>query len=159
MHIRTMALIAAAALVPAAPAVAQQSSSPSQSQQSGGQAQTVEQQDLQKYVQALQEMAQFEPGIQTALQQGQPVDPDVLDKVPREQAQEAIEKAGLSSAQFGYITEQLEQNQQAKQQFKQVAQQQSQQSGGSMSGSQSGGSQSQSGSQPQSSSSPSSQQK
>lgn len=149
MHTRTIALTAAAALACAAPVAAQPSSQwgQSQSQQAGGQMQTIEQQDLEKYVQALQRMAQFEPGIQTALERGQPVETDLLDKVPREQAQEAMRQAGLSSDEFQSITEQLRTDEQAKQQFSAVAQEQvrGSVSGSSGSGQQPGGS----GQQPQ----------
>jgi hypothetical protein len=152
---RTLILSAAVTLLGTAPVFAQQSSSSppqsqsGQSEQSGGQ-QVIQQQDLQKYVQALQQMAQFEPGISQALQQGRPIDPMVLNKVPSQAARKAIEQSGLGMEEFRYITEQLTTNPSAEQQFKQAAQQAAQQSGGGQPGS-SGSGQSSSGTQPSSS--------
>lgn len=140
---RTAAVTLVLALA-ASPAFAQQSgqspSMPSSQSQSGGQ-QDVQQQDLQKYVQALQKMSQFEPGIQQAIEQGQPVDPSVLNRVPQEDARKAIEEAGLSTDEFRFITKKLNEDPSVKQQFQQMAQQQSQQGGSQSGSSQSGGAQ------------------
>ncbi|HEX7126561.1 MAG TPA: DUF4168 domain-containing protein [Thermodesulfobacteriota bacterium] len=135
---RTAAAALAFALA-ASPAIAQQSgtsSTQSQTSRSGGQ-QDVSRQDLQKYVQALQSMSQVEPDIEQALQQGQPVDFSVLNRVPQDDAKKAIQQSGLSNDEFRFITEKLDQDPSVKQQFQQVARQQMQQ-GGSQSGSMSG---------------------
>lgn len=148
MMSRTLAILGAASLAWSAPALAQQSSTPSSSGQqqtpSGGQPQSpsggqqeISQEDMQDYVDALVIMVQFEPAIGEALQQGEPVDSQVLDKVPQADAKKAMDQAGLSQDEFRRITQKLNEDPSAKQQYKQVAQQASHKAG-SMSGTSSG---------------------
>lgn len=84
---------------------------------------------LRSYVDALQRMAQSQPDIRQAMQQGQPVGADLLDRVPAAEAQKAMDEAKLSQEEFRRITTELQKDQSLQQQYAQIAQQQAQRSG------------------------------
>lgn len=69
-------------------------------------ASSVSRENLEKYVRAVTRMAEGQPEVRAAIRDGQPVT-EVLDQVPTDASQQAIEQAGLSDAEFRRITEQL----------------------------------------------------
>jgi hypothetical protein len=84
-------------------------------------AQQVSQQQLQQYVQALNEIARSDPSVATALSRGDFVDVAVIR--PEPQADQALRQAGLSRDQARQITRQLQGSTSLKEQYRQVVQQ------------------------------------
>lgn len=98
---------------------------------------SVSREDLEKYADAITRMSEGQPEVREAIREGRPV-VEVLNQVPTEESERAIEQAGLSDERFRRITEQLVDDQSLQQRFGRVVREEETQSGGGAAGGQSG---------------------
>lgn len=120
MTFRTLALIGATILF-VSPAFGQQ---PAQAPpgQPAGQAE-VSDEDMQQYVQALNEMAPYEPAVVVALQGDGTVEVAWIDTVSKPETQQALQSSGLTKDEFREITKEIHEDPQVKQQYQQTLRQ------------------------------------
>lgn len=118
--------------------------SQSQSGATAGQSGTASQQtitdaDLQKYAQALNDIAEFDADVAVVVRRGDTVEVTAVDEMTQPEVNQALQKAGLSKQEFKRITQQIHEDQQLRQRYSQMVRQTTPQSGGA-SGSSSGAS-------------------